>query len=346
MTDDSADAPRVLCPVCLSRVGPDSGELREWRDGEYRPLYVPDGATEHMRLRIMRTRAQVLCPNRGNEYPEHHLPYQYVNQRRDPVVVALVGAPRSGKTHLLASMVGAIQEQGLNRFGLSASPLDVNAYERFTNTRVRPLLGQGRVLARTNDDVWEFEVGLMVSDGSDQRAVAFFDVAGEVMDTVGKVSRQAFFDKVDGFVFVVSPDDLEDDRADTTFSAVLDVVEDKQDKAAVVVVGKADVYRYEHPVDRWLRDGVCLDDASRIAAETEDLYAFIDRYDKGGSYLRPWTEFGRSAIHAVSATGGARLPDSPSYSRPVRPQRTLQPFLTLMAMTGVATAPGARGVGL
>lgn len=348
MSETDAAPPGVRCPVCLSRVVLDHGELWLWKDGEHRKLDVPSGATPEQRRRLL-LHAQVRCPNQVGEFPEHHLPYQYVSADSDPVVIALVGAPRSGKTHLLAAMIGSIQNQGLEQFDLSVSPLDVRGYEEFTNTKVRPLLDRDEMLARTSQDVWDFEVGLMVSDLADPssppRAVAFFDVSGEVLGTTGTASEQAFLDTVDGFLFVFSPDDMEDDRPDNTFATVLDMVGGKQDKAAVLVMGKADLYRFEHPVDRWLRDGVYAPDPGRVEAETSDLYAFISQYDKGETYLRPWREFGRAAIHVASATGGARYPDSKRYERPVRPQRALQPFLTLMASTGVLGTPGARKVG-
>lgn len=346
MTDTD---PTVRCPICLSRVAldPELLWIRPAESLEYRRLTIPPDATADQRRRLLR-RAKVLCPNRIDEYPEHYLPYRYVDQPREPVVVALVGAPASGKTHLLASMIGTLQEQGLERFGLSVSPLDVDEYERFTNTLVQPLLSRGRVLPRTNQNVWEFALGLLVDDTADPdgpgRAVAFFDVSGENLTGSGDVSDQAFFDRVDGFFFVISPDDLENDQTDITFSTVLDLVEGKHEKAAVLVLGKSDRYRFEPPVDRWLREGAPGLDPALILEETRDLYAFIDRYDKGDGYLRPWFEVGRTAIHAVSATGSVRLDDT-RYARPVRPQRVLQPFLTLMAMTGVKGGDDVQGIG-
>jgi hypothetical protein len=343
-------APTVRCPICLSMVTLDPELL--WvlpADGtDHQRLTIPPGATDDQRRRLLR-RAKVLCPNRIDEYPEHHLPYRYVDQRSEPVVVALVGTPGSGKTHLLASMVGMFQQQGLERFGLSVSPLDVDEYELFTNTLVQPLLSGGQVLSRTNQDVWKFALGLMVDDTAapDEpgRAVAFFDVSGERMTSAGHVAKQAFFERVDGFIFVISADDLENGRTDITFSTVLDLVGDKHDKAAVLVLGKSDHYRFEPVVDRWLREEDPWLSPSLILRETRDLYAFIDLHDKGNGYLRPWSEVGRAAIHAVSATGSARL-DETRYARPVRPRRVLQPFLTLMAMTGVKGGDGAQEIGI
>ncbi|WP_152487032.1 hypothetical protein [Nocardiopsis halotolerans] len=348
MSESDTTSPGVRCPMCLSRVVVDHDELWLWEDGGYRSLDIPPGATPEQRRRLLR-HAQVRCPNQADEFPEHHLPYQYVSAESDPVVIALIGNFRAGKTHMLAAMIGSIQNQGLERYGLSVSPLDVHGYEEFTNTKVRPLLDRDQMLDRTGQDVWEFEVGLMISDldspSTPPRAVAFFDVAGEVLGTTGTAAEQAFLDTVDGFLFVFSPEDMEDGRPDNTFATVLDMVEDKQDKAAVLVMGKADLYRFEYPVDRWLRDGVPALDAGRIEEETRDLYAFISEHDKGGNYLRPWFEFGRAAIHVASATGGSPQPGGRRYARPVRPQRALQPFLTLMAATGVLRTAEARKVG-
>ncbi|MFW6641194.1 hypothetical protein ACOALZ_14270 [Nocardiopsis algeriensis] len=341
MTDTSAPSPAVLCPMCLGRVALDTSQLWEWSTAgaDYRPLEIPDTATPEQRRHVLR-RAQVRCPNQAGQRPNHYLPYHYVDQERDPVVVAMVGAPASGKTHLLASMVGTLQEKGTEELGISVSPLDVELYQAFTDTMVRPLLNGNKVLERTNTDVWEFVLGLVVRDlrapADPGRAVVFFDVSGEDMSTHEQVTGHSFLGIVDGFLFVISPEDLENDRMDATVSAVLGAVEDRQDKAAVLVLGKADQLRFEQPVDRWLRESTLSLDPERLDAESRDVYAFIRRYGRGESYLRPWKEMGRSAIHVASATGSSRpTEDAPVYARPVRPQRALQPFLTLMHMTGV-----------
>ncbi|CAM3951235.1 hypothetical protein GCM10009799_09290 [Nocardiopsis rhodophaea] len=343
------NAEGVRCPVCLSRVSLDFDKLWEWVDGRHQPLDIPEQATEEQRARRLR-RAQVRCPNLGQDFPEHFLPYQYVDS--DPVVIGLIGASMSGKTHLLASMIAAVQDDGLDRYGLSVTPLDIARYERFINTKVRPLFERGEVLARTSDNVWEFEVGLMVSDrdgppSAPQRAVAFFDVSGGELSALSPAERRVFLDAVDAFVFVVDADQLDGGVPDAAFSTILSLVQNKQDKAALLILTKADRFRFGYPVDRWLRDGPPSPDldAAEIEAESREIYTFVERYDKAGGWLRPYFEFGRSAMHAASATGGPCAPGQRHFARPVRPQRVLRSFLTLMALTGVIDSDEARKVG-
>lgn len=337
--------------MCLSRVTLDTRQLWVWDVGKatYQRLDLPTALTPEQERRSLR-RAKVRCPNVTDERPEHYLPYHYVTQAQDPVVIAMVGAPRSGKTHLLAAMIGRIQEEGLRSFGLSVSPLDVGEYERFISTEARPLLEDDAVLRRTNPDVWEFVVGLIVDDieheDSPPRAVIFFDVAGEDLATASKVDGLPFFEIVDGVVFVISPDELNSDESDDTFFSVLNLMPHKDEKAAVLVLAKADQCRFEYPVDRWLREEKATLDPSQVWEESRDLYSYIVEEDKGAGYLRPWAEIGRTAIHAVSATGAARGDEGSSrYPRPVRPRRALQPFLTLMAMTGVKKGAEVEKVG-
>ncbi|MFI6577947.1 hypothetical protein ACIBFB_19325 [Nocardiopsis sp. NPDC050513] len=342
-----ADGPATRCPVCLSRVGLDRDDLWVWEDGEYRELWMPEDAPPDLRARWLRG-AHVRCPNHGSRLPVHYLPHRYVDS--DPVVVAIIGAPRSGKTHLLASVIGAVQAQGLDGFGLLATALDTGRYERFLNTRVRPLFDRGQILDRTAENIWEFEVGLLVTDqdapDGQPRAVAFFDVAGDELSVLSQAENKVFLDAADAFVFVVDAEQLARGVPDAAFSAILNLVPNSRDKAAVLVLSKADRFRFEPPVDRWLRAGPPDADPARIEAETRDLYAFVTRFDEADGWLRPWAEFGRSAIHAVSATGGPDAPGQKLFARPVRPQRVLSPFVTLMAMTGVIGSDEARRVGL
>ncbi|OLT26623.1 hypothetical protein BJF83_20570 [Nocardiopsis sp. CNR-923] len=337
--------------MCLSRVALDTGQLwvLDGKTGMHRPLDLPSGINPDQKRRRLRL-AKVRCPNQIGEYPEHYLPYHYVDQAEEPVVIAMVGASASGKTHLLAAMIGKIHEQGLRGFGLSVSPLDIAEYEHFTSTHVRPFLMGNAVLLRTNHDVWEFVIGLTVEDTDDAdsppRAVVFFDISGDGMSVTSHIAKHAFFDVVDGFIFVVSPEDLERDDSAAAFSAVLDLVKDKEDKAAVVVLAKADQCRFDYPVDRWLREEEPTLDPARIREESRDIYSYIVGKDKGAGYLRPWTEVGRVALHAASATGAPSSDDDTSrYARPVRPRRTVQPFLSLMAMTGVKKGAEAGKVG-
>ncbi|GAB3699190.1 ATPase/DNA packaging protein [Nocardiopsis oceani] len=352
----TVDTPQVPCPVCLSRVVLNLGELWVREDGTHRPLRIPSGLNAVQQSRIMRD-AQVRCPNRTDEVPEHYLPYGYVT--REPLVIALVGAPRSGKTHFLTSLIRTVDNEPLHDFGLYTTPLDNSRYDQFIATKIRRVFEDGELLDRTGENVWDFEVGLLVDQArggrSRGRAVAFFDVAGDDLSGMNRAQKRVFLEGADGYVFVIDGDQLARGVPDSSFTTVLGLLDGdrKRASAATLVLSKADRFRFDHPVDRWLRAGPPTASPEEIERESRDLFAHIRRYRHADLWLRPWFEFDRSSIHAVSATGAPERPPDPSgaeqsparYARPVRPQRVLQPFVSLLAMTGVIDTDGAGRVG-
>jgi hypothetical protein len=341
-------APRqVTCPICLSRI--DWGDLTPFRldetTGRYVELTIPEEASPEQRRRILRT-VSWRCPNPGGEVGIHFLPEAY-GQYGPPAVFGFIGASRSGKTHLLAAMIGAIERGELSGYGLTARPVDPGRHRRFVRGKVQPLLEKSAVLGATEERIISFADAFLVGQGAAElRPVALFDVAGEELKEVDDAKR--FLEIATGLIFVVDPDQFSDgDLGDQTFNAVLDILKSSEhldSVSAAIVLNKSDQLRFDEPVAMWLRRADSGLDKEAILRESADVYAYLHSR-KAGAWARPFRECGNATLHFASATGsGSTKPDSNGagfYPRGVRPQRVLAPLLSLMVMTGVVKSPGA-----
>jgi Double-GTPase 2 len=351
--------PGVRCPICL--------DLFEWSEDE--PFFTLTGderwqevdfsrITDPVKYEERVRKAYRRCPNPSGDTSTHYLPAAYLRYE-PPLVIGVVGETDSGKTHLLAAMVGEIERGGLRSFGLSTRAVDVQLHARFLDNNVRPLLDQGKELEHTKrrgekDDVELADALLFVRAGR-TKPVALFDVSGE--DLERDVRATQFLAVVDGLIFVVDPARAVPGQAagatqhasvagDPTFAVMLDRprTTTRLTIPAVVVITKADRLRFEPPVDRWLRaassDGQI--DPEAIHRESRDAYAFLHAHG-ARAWLRPFADCQRCTLHFASATGGS--PRGGSFPWGVRPRRVLEPLVALLAMTGVLDGPGADRVG-
>jgi hypothetical protein len=78
------------------------------------------------------------CPNPSQDSAEHFLPANYF-AHDPPLVVALVGQPTAGKTHLLAAMVReAVERNGLAPYGLTVVPMDLHRHDAYRTSFLEP----------------------------------------------------------------------------------------------------------------------------------------------------------------------------------------------------------------
>ncbi|MFC6084863.1 P-loop NTPase family protein [Sphaerisporangium aureirubrum] len=349
----------VRCPVCLdsfvwSSDGSDLFELDPERF-EYRPINL-SGLRDPQKREVRLRSAYLRCPNPSQDTgPEpHYLPVLYGRYRK-PLVIGLVGASRTGKTHLLAAMMGEIEAGGLQGHGLTAVPLDMIRHRVFLEKFVQPLYRGTKLTFTVPSDLPEFVDALIVSRTGETggHPVAFFDISGEQLAKVGKGER--FLAAADGLIFVVDPEQalrlpgLAEDvgvLGDLAFSNVLDQLyrqETLLDVPAVVVVSKSDRLRFMRPADRWLAAATPAHlDAELIRMESRDVYAFLHQHGAQG-WLLPAARCRRATLHFASATGGRSTDER--FPRGVRPQRVLNPLIAMLAMTGVIDGPEAREVG-
>ncbi|MEU1705442.1 hypothetical protein ABZ478_08555 [Streptomyces sp. NPDC005706] len=347
----------VLCPYCLEAIQLDLGELFVTDSRmQYKPLDLAGINNPVRRNDIMRGAVQKCTAD--PDFPEHFIPVPYLTYGR-PLTVAMVGQSSTGKSHLLTQMIAAVTDGGLEPFGLKWQSVNPEQHARFVRERVQPLRS-GRVLDHTAalglDDFARFVESLLITDARGQvRPVAFFDLGGE--DLVRTDAALRFLLGVDALIFVVDPAlalplpqldhvrerlDVEVNRdGDLAFGTVLDRLPKNGpylDVPAAMVLGKADLLRFQPPVDRWLaRPPATSLDPAPIREESRDVYGLLRRH-AGQAWLRPFDAMRRCTLHIASATGGQEAHGR--YPAGAGPRRVLEPLLALLAMHGLIDVPG------
>jgi hypothetical protein len=356
----------VRCPICLDVFDWEYDDLFRYQNGTYVPLNV-DNVGDELKRRDEMIGAYRRCPNPSADMPErHYLPVDYASYG-PPLVVGLIGRTESGKSHLLASMINEIEQGGLGQLGLTSIPVDADQHQEFIRNRVAPLVEQSVVIPHTapvpDEAQVNFADALLVGATGQQRAVAFFDVAGD--DLERRTRSMRFVLALDALIFVVDPEYIRDharsSEGDTAFKTVMDRLRAQPDIVeripAAIVIAKSDLYRFEQPVASWYRrptlsaypDGI--PNADEIRDESRDAYAFL--YAKGATaWLRPFEMFRRTTLHFASATGSAAVDvDRGSgraakvFPRGVRPRRVLDPLAAVLAMVGMLGEDAAKEVG-
>ncbi|MDX3453938.1 hypothetical protein PV396_18630 [Streptomyces sp. ME02-8801-2C] len=346
----------VLCPYCLETIQLDLNALYVTDNRmQYQPLNLA-GIGKLRRQDVMRGAVQKCTAD--PDFQEHYIPVPYLTYGR-PLTVAMVGQSSTGKSHLLTQMIAEITDGGLEPFGLTWQSVNPEQHARFVRERVQPLRNS-RVLDHTTgvglDGFARFVESLLITDARGQvRPVAFFDLGGE--DLVRTDSALRFLLGIDALVFVVDPvlalplpqldharerGGVEVNRdGDLAFATVLDRLPKTGpylEVAATMVLAKADLLRFQSPVDRWLGRGpLTALDPVQLREESQDVHTFLRRH-AGQAWLRPFDAIRRCTLHVASATGGQE--DQGRYPAGAAPRRVLEPLLSLLAMHGLIDVPG------
>ncbi|GAB2572157.1 hypothetical protein GCM10027168_01100 [Streptomyces capparidis] len=352
----------VLCPYCQEPLQLDLGSLFVTGSRmQYQPLDLSRIGNPVRRQDVLRGAVQKCAAD--PDFPEHFIPVPYLTHGR-PLTVAMVGQSSTGKSHLLTQMIAAITDGGLEPFGLTWQSVNPEQHARFVRERVQPLRS-GKVLDHTIglglDGFARFAESLLITDVHGQvRPVAFFDLGGE--DLVRTDGAMRFLLGVDALVFVVDPAlalplpqldhvrerwGVEVNRdGDLAFGTVLDRLPKNGpylDVAAAVVLAKADLLRFQPPVDRWLsRPPATSLDPALMLEESRDVYGLL-RQHAGQAWLRPFDAIRRCTLHVASATGGQE--DHGRYPAGSGPRRVLEPLLALLALHGLIDVPGSAQAG-
>jgi hypothetical protein len=354
-----------MCPICLHEFQPDLTNLyRSIPGSSPQPLPGLSAMSTKQREDAMRS-ALVLCPSKTHgDTGAHYLEVDFV--RHDPpIVIGLVGTSATGKSTLLATLINEVLENNaLRDYGIRTRALARSMHENFRQKYIDKLAGQQSPLDRTEGAAQgvRFADGmLLIRDPDLHRPVVFFDVGGESFFDLDEVTL--FINSFTALIFVVDPARLtgrEADR-DRTFGIVADrLTEDGKvgqylEQPAAIVLAKADMLRFEPVIARWLtqQGGITEASADQLQAESRDIFAFL--YQRRADWsLIPFDIFRRCTLHAVSATGasvpeptapGTTTGPAPTYPRPLRPRRVLDPFVAILAMEGVIDFPGADKVG-
>ncbi|MBB5933906.1 hypothetical protein [Streptomyces zagrosensis] len=347
----------VLCPYCLETIQLDLTALYVTDNKmQYQQLHIAGIGNPVRRQDIMRSAVQKCTAD--PDFPEHFIPVPYLTYGR-PLTIAMVGQSSTGKSHLLTQMIAEITDGGLEPFGVKWQSVNPEQHARFVRERVQPLRN-GKVLDHTGglglDGFARFVESLLLTDASGQvRPVAFFDLGGE--DLVRTDAALRFLLGVDAMIFVVDPAlalplphldharkrwNLEVNRdGDLAFGTVLDRLPKNGpylDVAAAVVLGKADLLRFQPPIDRWLDETPRTSlDPELAREESRDVYTLL-RHHAGQAWLRPFDAIRRCTLHIASATGGQEVHGR--YPAGAGPRRVLEPLISLLAMQGLIEVPG------
>jgi hypothetical protein len=344
--------PGVLCPVCLHEIQ-DWGSLTYWHytsDGDYEEIRIPPDASRAQRERRLHG-AYVRCPSTKDDAAavHHYLPANYA-QFGEPVLLGFVGLTQSGKSHLLAAMIGEIGR--LSEYRIDAHPLDPAAHHHFVESSVKPLMARNEVLPGTPDDATTTiaDAFVMRHGNGPERVVALFDVSGGILAQVR--DPREFLWIANGLFFVIDPDKVKSSRAgDETFTNVLNIVRARSDRdkvSAAIVLNKADKVRFEEPVSRWLlRSGDGEVDPESFLRESADVFAYLERLAPG-VLTEPYQACRKATLHVASPTGGNQEGDdrAGTYPRGVTPLGVLRPLIAMLAMTGVLTGQQAEMIGV
>ncbi len=336
----------ISCYVCLKPVSwAQQVPLRYDADGgEFKPVPDSEKASPAAWARAT-ANAVIRCPH-SSAGTAHYLPLSY-GQFGPPIVIGFVGESKSGKTHLLGTIVQAIEQNGLQEHGLTHRWLDAPRHKKFVTDHVTPLFsGQGE-LQRTDRGSLTFADALVVNEtGRPPRVLALFDVSGEELALDDDAKE--FLYLADALIFVADPHIFGSDDSrvvgDRAFGSVLNVLTQEQlgRVGAAIVLSKADLLRFEDPVTVWLARPVAVDSRASFY-ESQDVYAYLLRAG-ADAWVRPYHACSRATLHVASATGGDVV--GGQFVRGVHPQRVLGPLLSVMAMTGVITSHEAQRIGL
>lgn len=357
---DRGQGPRHLrCPICADDFEwPNDPTVSLYDEENDRYELVDVSSLSSVKRADLARKGYRQCPNPSADTAEHYLPATYADYS-DPLVIGLVGAPASGKTHLLTAMIRQAHLNGLAAYGVTAAALDFRRHKRFRNQFIKPF-EEGGELAGTGTGIVEAaDILLLRGPGGQQRPVTFFDVAGEDLESTDARNRATrFLVGATAVIFVHASEDPLDTgqpaaaSENQSFNLAAERLRDGQ-LPAVIAVTKSDRLRYVPPADRWLHRGdERVVDAARIRAESRDVYAYLNHVGAGAS-LRPFEAFTRCTLHFVSASGGDAVPVNPNDQRSkkhfphgFRPTRVLEPLVSILAMTGMITGPEAGKVGM
>lgn len=331
----------VICPTCFSAIDWEQADLWCWDDsqGEYVQIVVPKTASERDRARITRG-AVVSCPDPGQTYGEmHFLPYEYGSYGKS-ILLAFFGDAGSGKSHLLAALIGEIGE-GLSSLNIEVHPMDLALHRRSLDLYDQ-MHRWRRVLPATQAEGASFADAFVVRPPRGAaRSVAFLDVTGI---SHRLASTAALLAGVDGFIFVVDSARLRDEFTDhSTSGRVLNLLRASgalRRANITVALTKGDLLPSAHPLARWLSAPLAEPEPQMASQESAEIIAYLDSIGASGwSKFRP--ECGKMTLHVVSAFKDAGIPAGAASG----PRRVLEPLVAMLAMTGVLSGKGAQRIG-
>lgn len=312
------------------------------------------------------------CPVHHGELPEDMF-------SRELIVIGLVGEPGSSKTHYLAALLHQLSGGALASYDLIVN-FDPGTVLRFQADYFRRLFIDHEVIPGNRRLNWIDEatgqkeirlpMTVVLRNWRTGRAVnvCIFDASGEQLLSVRDQATWArHLSIADGLLFFVDSSvlpgvqrrtgDLSGGQTLHVTESVIDVTanlvrhakslsadDDISGVPAAVLLAKADLLPDDFP-EQALEALDHLNDAPyRLANRLRQDSDLVEQYmaDNGGRNLiiSVAHKFPGVTFHAMSATGCA--PESGVYPK-LEPQRTLEPFLLLLARIGIIDMGRADG---
>jgi hypothetical protein len=277
------------------------------------------------------------------------------------LLIGIVGASQSGKTHYVTSLIEQLQELVGSRFRAGMIPLDEDTVRRFNRELKNPLFGSHTRLPVTVGAVPPLLYNLMF-DGSiwgenEPRSVtlALYDTAGENMNDRDKVRNLVTYLSVAaGIIFVVDPlqslslrqtlppgTPLPDVNEESSPSAIVgrirDMLEVTHGRFATPVaftMTKCDVLKKnkiiptQSPWNSNRMHEAVFDEGLHLSMQ-QDISEVFKRYELH-TYNTFTQYFANHAFFGVSATGCSEDPATGRY-KSVSPWRVEDPLLWLLA---------------
>lgn len=277
------------------------------------------------------------------------------------LLIGIVGASQSGKTHYVTSLIEQLQELVGSRFRAGMIPLDDGTVRRFNRELKNPLFGAHTRLPVTVGAVPPLLYNLMF-DGSlwgesKPRSVtlALYDTAGENMNDSEKVKELVTYLSVAaGIIFVVDPlqslslrqtlpqgTPLPDVNEESSPSAIVGRIKDmlkvKHGRFVAPVaftMSKSDVLKKNKiipPHSTWNSNRMheAFFDEKLHGSMQQDISEVLKRYDLH-TYNTFTQFFANHAFFGVSATGCSEDPTTGRY-KSVSPWRVEDPLIWLLA---------------
>jgi hypothetical protein len=331
----------IICPTCFSPLDWVGVPLWRWDDSRHEYVQIEIAETANREERARMTRGAVVgCSDPEQVYGDmHFIPYEY-GLHGKPIMLAFIGDTGSGKSSLLAALMSEIDGGGLDPFNVSIRAMDLALHRRSLN-----LYDEMHRWRRVLPPAWRtgatFADAFVVTSPRGARSVVFLDVT-EVSREL--VNNMAHLTESDGFIFVADSTRLWSELSDSSFSGrVLNLLQmsDILPRANVsVALTMGDMLPPEHPFTRWLAMPIAGLDAQMISQERDEILAFLESVGASGWWNKLRRECCKLTLHVVSAYGSIGDPLKASG-----PQRMLEPFVAMLAMTGVLSGEDARRIG-
>lgn len=298
---------------------------------------------------------------------KHDLPFTAGAQ--ESLIIGLIGAKYSGKSHYVAALVRRLQEQVCNDLQAALIPMSDETQDRYQREFYEPLFGSGLELPVTVGAppplIYDLTLSGSLWNEERNRAVTLtlYDTAGENLDRTDTVRQMVeYLRPASGIIFLIDPLQVPAVREALPSQVRLPQLDVGADPNAMIgrvlqVLKEGGVMKGDTlstPIAVALTKCDVLRDAGLIAenrlwsTDARHIGYFDDEASQDmtgmmGSYVQRWSQaayntvvrhFSRHAFFGVSATGCAPDKNTHRYKF-ISPWRVEDPLLWLLAEVGV-----------